>query len=60
MNSELSEPLTSATSIVDEELGDSGDPYFVFRADLQTKLEMVDELPKAKQDITKVGRFFKK
>ena len=43
MNSELSEPLTSATSIVDEELGDSGDPYFVFRADLQTKLEMVDE-----------------
>jgi hypothetical protein len=45
INSELSEPLTAATSasIVDEELGDAGDPYFVFRADLQKKLELVDE-----------------
>ena len=45
INSELSEPLTAATgSVVDEELGgDSGDPYFVFRADLQRKLELVDE-----------------
>ena len=46
INSELSEPLTSATgtSIVDEELGsEAGDPYFVFRADLQRKLEVVDE-----------------
>ncbi len=45
INSELSEPLTSAgTSIVDEELGSNGgDPYFVFRKDLQRKLELVDE-----------------
>lgn len=45
INSELSEPLTSAgTSIVDEELGSSGgDPYFVFRKDLHRKLELVDE-----------------
>jgi hypothetical protein len=44
INSELSEPLTvGGTSIVDEELGGSGDPYFVFRADLQNKLELVDE-----------------
>jgi len=45
INSELSEPLT-ATSIVDEELGSNsqaGDPYFVFRKDLQKKLELVDE-----------------
>jgi hypothetical protein len=44
INSELSEPLTAnRSSIVDEELGDPGDPYFVFRSDLQQKLEMVDE-----------------
>lgn len=45
INSELSEPLTSAgTSIVDEELGSAGlDPYFVFRKDLYRKLELVDE-----------------
>eukprot|EP00429_Kryptoperidinium_foliaceum_P000192 CAMPEP_0176019434 /NCGR_PEP_ID=MMETSP0120_2-20121206/9388_1 /TAXON_ID=160619 /ORGANISM="Kryptoperidinium foliaceum, Strain CCMP 1326" /LENGTH=285 /DNA_ID=CAMNT_0017352509 /DNA_START=293 /DNA_END=1147 /DNA_ORIENTATION=+ len=45
INSELSEPLTSAgASIVDEELGSTGgDPYFVFRSDLQKKLELVDE-----------------
>jgi hypothetical protein len=47
INSELSEPLTAAsgsTSIVDEELGSTaGDPYFVFRSDLQKKLELVDE-----------------
>lgn len=45
INSELSEPLTSAgASIVDEELGSTGgDPYFVFRKDLQKKLELVDE-----------------
>jgi hypothetical protein len=45
INSELSEPLTVGASIVDEELGGStgGDPYFVFRKDLQKKLELVDE-----------------
>lgn len=45
INSELSEPLTTSGSIVDEELGSSvaGDPYFVFRKDLQRKLELVDE-----------------
>ena len=45
ISSELSEPLTSAnTSIVDESLGgDPGDPYYVFRSDLQRKLELVDE-----------------
>jgi len=43
INSELSEPLT-ASSVVDESLGgDSGDPYFVFRKDLQRKLELVDD-----------------
>jgi hypothetical protein len=46
-NSELSEPLTvnSITSVpVDEASGaDPGDPYFVFRADLKKKLELVDE-----------------
>ena len=45
INKELSEPLTSGGSIVDEELSSSvgGDPYFVFRKDLQRKLELVDE-----------------
>mmetsp|Transcript_21821 Transcript_21821/g.35125 ORF Transcript_21821/g.35125 Transcript_21821/m.35125 type:complete len:308 (+) Transcript_21821:95-1018(+) len=48
ISSELSEPLTSAsTSVVDESLGDdssfSADPYFVFRSDLMKKLELVDE-----------------
>jgi hypothetical protein len=45
INSDLSEPLTSTgASIVDEELGGTtGDPYFVFRRDLQRKLETVDE-----------------
>lgn len=47
-NEELSQPLTVASSVntsLDlESLGtDSGDPYFVFRRDLQTKLEQVDE-----------------
>lgn len=49
LSSELSEPLTM-TSVVDESLGSSsqpactgGDPYFVFRNDLQRKLELVDE-----------------
>jgi hypothetical protein len=45
ISSELSEPLTSAnTSVIDESLGgDSGDPYYVFRSDLQKKLELMDE-----------------
>lgn len=44
INSELSEPLTTASSIVDESLGgNSADPYFVFRSDLQKKLESLDE-----------------
>lgn len=44
INSALSEPLTTASSIVDESLGgDSADPYFVFRSDLQRKLESLDE-----------------
>ena len=51
INSELSEPLTSGgvttSSLLDEELGGfvngGGDPYFVFRKDLQQKLELVDE-----------------
>ena len=43
-SSELSEPLTAnRSSVVDEELGDPGDPYFMFRQDLQKKLELVDE-----------------
>eukprot|EP00980_Cylindrotheca_fusiformis_P018524 scaffold6124_cov122-Cylindrotheca_fusiformis.AAC.43 len=43
VNSGLSEPLT-ASSVVDESLGsEAGDPYFVFRSDLQRKLELVDE-----------------
>jgi hypothetical protein len=45
INSELSEPLSS--SVVDvESLGGGGvsaDPYFVFRSDLQKKLESLDE-----------------
>ena len=42
INSELSEPLTStASSVLHQE--SSGDPYFVFRSDLQTKLELADE-----------------
>eukprot|EP00536_Pseudo-nitzschia_multiseries_P013898 jgi/Psemu1/310366/fgenesh1_kg.629_\ len=41
INSELSEPLTAAG---DDSFGEaSGDPYFVFRSDLQNKLELVDE-----------------
>ena len=49
INSDLSEPLTAHSSYTsrDEELvfggGDSGDPFFVFRADLMKKLESVDE-----------------
>lgn len=45
VNSGLSEPLTAASaSVVDESLGnEAGDPYFVFRSDLQNKLESVDE-----------------
>ena len=46
INSELSEPLTSttSTSVLDESFGGgSGDPYFVFRSDLQNKLELADE-----------------
>jgi hypothetical protein len=45
VNSGLSEPLTAASaSVVDESFGsDAGDPYFVFRSDLQSKLELVDE-----------------
>lgn len=46
VNSGLSEPLTAADSVVDESLGSgavSGDPYFVFRSDLQDKLELVDD-----------------
>ncbi|KAG7346434.1 syntaxin [Nitzschia inconspicua] len=45
LSSDLSEPLTTAgTSVVDESLGsEAGDPYFVFRNDLQRKLELVDE-----------------
>jgi hypothetical protein len=36
----LSEPLTANG---DEEAGDSADPFYVFRADLYRKLELVDE-----------------
>ena len=44
ISSELSEPLTTASSVIDESLGsEAGDPYFMFRADLQKKLELVDE-----------------
>ena len=47
VNSGLSEPLTAAdSSVVDESLGSggvNGDPYFVFRSDLQGKLELVDD-----------------
>jgi hypothetical protein len=42
-NSDLSQPLTVATSNPDEELGAAGDPFFVFRSDLIRKLEFVDE-----------------
>eukprot|EP00529_Nitzschia_sp_RCC80_P041707 CAMPEP_0113475054 /NCGR_PEP_ID=MMETSP0014_2-20120614/18916_1 /TAXON_ID=2857 /ORGANISM="Nitzschia sp." /LENGTH=285 /DNA_ID=CAMNT_0000367949 /DNA_START=268 /DNA_END=1122 /DNA_ORIENTATION=- /assembly_acc=CAM_ASM_000159 len=38
INSELSEPLTSLDGG-----GGDGDPYFVFRADLKKKLDMLDE-----------------
>mmetsp|Transcript_21836 Transcript_21836/g.62215 ORF Transcript_21836/g.62215 Transcript_21836/m.62215 type:complete len:300 (+) Transcript_21836:185-1084(+) len=44
-NSDLSQPLTANLTVqqqsIDEELGD--DPYFMFRLDLQKKLELVDE-----------------
>ena len=55
INSELSEPLTSpltssnSTSVLDHNesstssSGGGGDPYFVFRSDLQNKLESADE-----------------
>ena len=49
ISSELSEPLTitSNASIVDESISvstnASSDPYFVFRNDLQNKLDLVDE-----------------
>mmetsp|Transcript_5873 Transcript_5873/g.5722 ORF Transcript_5873/g.5722 Transcript_5873/m.5722 type:complete len:312 (-) Transcript_5873:129-1064(-) len=43
INSELSEPLTSTASTVLDRESSSGDPYFVFRSDLQTKLELADE-----------------
>jgi hypothetical protein len=36
----LSEPLTANG---DEESGESADPFYVFRADLYRKLELVDE-----------------
>jgi hypothetical protein len=38
--SALSEPLTANG---DEEAGDDPDPFYVFRADLYRKLELVDE-----------------
>ena len=38
INSELSEPLTSLDGG-----GGDGDPYFVFRADLKKKLDILDE-----------------
>ena len=41
INSELSEPLTGASDVSFG--GASSDPYFVFRSDLQNKLEAVDE-----------------
>jgi t-SNARE complex subunit (syntaxin) len=45
LSSDLSEPLTTAgTSVVDESLGsEAADPYFMFRNDLQKKLELMDE-----------------
>jgi hypothetical protein len=44
LSSELSEPLTTAgTSSVVSLGSEAGDPYFVFRNDLQRKLELVDE-----------------
>lgn len=52
INSELSEPLTSpltsnSASVLDHNestsTSSSGDPYFVFRSDLQNKLESADE-----------------
>jgi hypothetical protein len=50
INSELSEPLTSpltsSASVLDHNessTSSGGDPYFVFRSDLQNKLESVDE-----------------
>jgi hypothetical protein len=50
INSELSEPLTSpltsSTSVLDHNessMSSGGDPYFVFRSDLQNKLESADE-----------------
>jgi hypothetical protein len=45
LSSDLSEPLTTAgTSVVDESLGsEGGDPYFMFRNDLQKKLELMEE-----------------
>ena len=52
INSELSEPLTSpltsnnSTSVLDHNESSTslgGDPYFVFRSDLQNKLESADE-----------------
>lgn len=41
INSELSEPLTSNAG--EPFGGGSSDPYFVFRSDLQNKLELVDD-----------------
>ena len=43
INSELSEPLTSPTSAGGDEESSSLDPYFVFRSDLQNKIELADE-----------------
>lgn len=41
INSELSEPLTNTDG--ESFGGGSSDPYFVFRSDLQERLELVDE-----------------
>jgi hypothetical protein len=50
ISSELSQPLTSTGtgSVIDESLGggtggDTSDPYFLFRSDLQKKLDLLDE-----------------
>jgi hypothetical protein len=46
ISSELSEPLTSHTGTFDEESllsHDPSDPYFVFRSDLQKKLDLIDD-----------------
>jgi hypothetical protein len=46
ISSELSEPLTSHTGTLDEESllsHDPSDPYFVFRSDLQQKLDLIDD-----------------